>query len=89
MRPAPAHGRNGYMRYGCRCEVCKAANRDRAKVMRELLAARMAAGDPAVPHGTSGGYTNWSCRCEACRRANSAGHAEWEARSGRNRSVTP
>lgn len=69
-RPSPAHNAKGYVYYGCRCPVCTRANTDRANKQRAARAARVAQGDPAVPHGTTGGYTNWGCHCEACTKAN-------------------
>ena len=60
------HGRSGYRKRGCRCDVCRAANaawaRERRRRRRELLS------DGAVapqPHGIST-YINWGCRCDEC-----------------------
>lgn len=70
LRPTPTHGVKGYVKYGCRCPVCTAANTRRAGIMRAARRVRVAQGDPAVPHGTQGGYTNWGCHCKECTRAN-------------------
>lgn len=63
------HGRTGYDRHGCRCEVCTAANTEHVRRVRERRKARLLASpapesDPG--HGTIGGY-DAGCRCEACR----------------------
>lgn len=67
---APAHGQTGYTgKRKCRCDICRAANSDRARRGKSVRLARVAAGDADVPHGR-GGYTNWGCRCDVCTKAN-------------------
>lgn len=60
-----------YTYHGCRCRICKDAQRDYyrdltgARSMDEYLA------DVEPPHGSEGRYTSrrWRCRCEECREA--------------------
>jgi hypothetical protein len=72
------HGYEGYTRWGCRCEVCKAAKsayqsgRGRGTGQKEYMQkyrqGRRAArekGEVEVRHGLTG-YTNDGCRCETC-----------------------
>ena len=69
------HGGSGY-RYvkGCRCNVCRAANRVRVKRRRAERYAQTAQEGlpPSVRHGTCSAHTNWGCRCVACVEATSA-----------------
>lgn len=66
------HGKPGTYNRGCHCVACTEANRLHAVELREVLAARTAADDPEVPHGTAGGYKNWGCKCRPCTDANTA-----------------
>lgn len=51
--------------YGCRCEKCREAERNRRKQIGKKLKA-----DPTDPrHGTAAGY-QYGCRCEECTTAN-------------------
>lgn len=68
------HGHGGYTNHGCRCEVCRAAQRQYQADLRARYAVRLAAGE-AVPHGSSSTYTNWGCRCPECRAAHSVKQA--------------
>lgn len=67
----PRHGTRTDYNRGCRCEQCKYANAEYAKVQRARLAKREV---PPEVHGTVGGYTNWLCRCGRCSTA----HTEYE-----------
>lgn len=66
-----SHGQTGYTYYGCKCDVCRAANAARCRRAKEDRLARVAAGEAEIPHGR-GGYTNYGCHCEVCTQANSA-----------------
>lgn len=65
------HGEHRMYVAGCRCELCRAANRERTYAVVAAMRERgLAPGDPR--HGTAGGYNNWGCRCDLCRKAQSA-----------------
>ncbi len=64
------HGTPSAYNHGCRCEHCREANRVRCLELRASLKVRTNAGDPEIPHGTTGGYKNWGCHCEECTQAN-------------------
>jgi hypothetical protein len=68
-KPLIEHGINGYVHYGCRCEICTAANTARIAAAR---ARRLARPVPSRVHGTLNGYNNYGCRCERCTEAHSA-----------------
>jgi hypothetical protein len=78
----PRHGTyNTYHRYRCRCEACKAAERD-ARTRWYLGALD----DDDPRHGTEGGYSNHRCRCPRCREATRvASQARQQARQARQR----
>jgi hypothetical protein len=80
------HDHGHHMRYhaGCRCGLCKEANRERMLKLRRELRDRPK--DPADPrHGTTGFYRNHGCRCAKCSEAHSAACAiTYEARKRRN-----
>lgn len=67
------HGTETRYKFGCRCDVCKAAaaqaRRDRRNFNRT----------PPTVHGTHAGYSN-GCRCDACRAATNAYRREWRRR---------
>jgi hypothetical protein len=68
----PRHGTvDGYRKYKCKCNPCRAAWRARCK---EFKAARVAqALDPNDPrHGTPNFYSNYDCRCRPCTDAMNA-----------------
>lgn len=64
---ARTHGKTSTYGKGCRCDLCREANR--LKVCRTRAALKERPFDE-IPHGTWSGYTNYSCRCPDCRRAN-------------------
>lgn len=64
-RPGPTHGLPGTYSAGCRCRLCREANR--LAHVRFRLKHR---GKPPV-HGTESAYTNYKCRCDLCRAAGS------------------
>lgn len=75
---SPQHRMSGgdYVR-GCRCEVCRSANRDRVRRRRlERFAARILVDgrpvsvSPGIAHGSAATYTNHGCRCVPCSDAN-------------------
>lgn len=74
-RLAPHGRRSRYVR-GCRCELCREANR----LYFEDLKTRT----PPI-HGTYSTYSNYGCRCSPCRTAGSK--ANRDARERREREV--
>lgn len=65
-RPCPSAA--AYTR-GCRCDGCKAANREVQRQIKDRRVARFRKGEREPRrHGVSG-YSNWDCRCEECRTA--------------------
>lgn len=57
--------------YGCRCDPCRDAHRDRC-YRRKAERARLLEADPTVVnHGSASTYRNWQCRCPACTAAHS------------------
>lgn len=60
---ARTHGLVATYRSGCRCDACRAANRDAQREMRSR--------GRATVHGLSG-YRNYGCRCATCSEAGSA-----------------
>lgn len=65
----PRHGTAAeYKNHGCRCELCKTANKVMAKSSTEKRRTKAAADPSIVPHGTINGYTNYACRCPDCLR---------------------
>lgn len=71
--PERVHGSyNGYSHYGCRCDLCREANRlhginYRASATKEI---------PEEAHGTDYGYSHYGCRCSRCRQARADYHYE-------------
>ena len=63
------HGSPSQYNAGCRCPLCRESHRLRMTEQRYKRYARVAADDPAVPHGTATGYINWGCRCDLCKAA--------------------
>lgn len=55
---------NAYSNYGCRCDECKKANRDRVNRRRAERDS-----NEALVHGKATTYSNWRCRCEPCSEA--------------------
>jgi hypothetical protein len=66
------HGVTGYRTYGCRCETCTDANRDRQwhDTLRRRERLEAGTGEPAVHNASA--YTNWGCRCQVCTEAHAA-----------------
>lgn len=83
------HGYSGGYRWGCRCEVCRAAGSARAARQRVTIkpnhgtalavkrGCRCAVCLASIPHGTYSGYAGWGCRCDDCRPLGTAGATEW------------
>jgi hypothetical protein len=70
MTNDPRHGtRSTYTNNVCRCDLCRVANRDYMRRLRDNLKARTVDGDEPW-HGTFSGYANWGCRCDLCKAAN-------------------
>ena len=68
------HGKSWYRNHGCRCDVCRAAQREYMLAYhKRRREAGLPDGDPR--HGTNNGYTNRGCRCEPCTKAGSAADA--------------
>lgn len=70
-------------RKGCRCELCRAANREHHNAKRAKRRARLAEADAQglIVHGKPTTYSNWGCRCELC----SVAHKSAMARQQSNR----
>ena len=80
------HGATAYVHRRCRCDVCRAANRDRMQKQTASMRARLAAGEADVPHGRSSTYRNWGCRCRPCTDAHVAKCREYMQK--RNQAAT-
>lgn len=66
----PRHGTiNAYSYHGCRCDRCKAAQKESVAAARDR---RQNGEIPEHVHGTENGYSNYRCRCDRCKDA----HAE-------------
>lgn len=64
--PEQYHGTlTGAIKYGCRCDVCRAASRDYQRRWRADHAGQA----PDWAHGTLTGYNAYACRCDACSTA--------------------
>ena len=60
-KPEPRHGtRYYYMKYECRCELCKEAVRAHTASLK---------GQEPPQHGTHSAYHNYACRCAPCKAA--------------------
>jgi len=69
------HGiRATYVMYGCRCDLCRAANTASQARLNAVRAERLARGDLTVElvHGSHNAYQNYGCRCDLCVAGNSA-----------------
>lgn len=64
------HGGAGtkYAHEGCRCDLCREANRLRVQRRRRERKPE----DYKGKHGTASVYGNWNCRCEPCSEAHKA-----------------
>ena len=58
-----------YTDYGCRCEVCRAANAERHRQLRARRATHRPETNLALEHGTKSTYVNHGCQCESCVEA--------------------
>lgn len=68
LPPHLSHGTQTVYWYGCRCEECKIANKERCERNREARVKK----DPGnIKHGLSG-YMNYRCRCPICKAAKAA-----------------
>lgn len=59
------HGEFRTYAHGCRCDLCRAASRERQHRVLTALKAHV----ERAPHGTESAYRNWGCRCEPCKVA--------------------
>ena len=82
-----SHGQAGYTYYGCKCDVCRAANAARGRRAKDDRLARVAAGEIEIPHGR-GGYTNYGCKCDVCTKANSTACRNYRRARKRKDTVT-
>lgn len=73
-KPPMKHNAATYQRHGCRCELCRAAIREKRK-QREARGP-----GPNVVHGRPTTYSNYRCRCQPCYDAWSALQREYRAR---------
>ena len=76
-----------YTVHGCRCALCREANRVymaewKARRQRNMARAGLEGLPPGVEHGSSA-YTNYGCRCDVCKGARSAYNAEYRLRTRR------
>lgn len=71
------HGTPRTYKRGCRCDLCRAANKQRVLAWR---AESYAKAIPPNAHGRASTYSNWGCRCAECTRAHSARCAEYARR---------
>jgi hypothetical protein len=70
------HGRyTTYNNWGCRCDDCYQAHRQKLITNRERRIQRK----DQAPHGTVSGYDSWECRCDDCRRAACEYRRQWRA----------
>lgn len=67
------HGTPSGYRHGCRCDECKAANREQQQAARDR---RLNRPIPEHVHGTWNGYANYNCRCDRCLDACRARYPE-------------
>lgn len=74
--PAP-HGTINRYQQRCRCDECKQANTQHARMRRQT--------GEAPTHGTESGYRNYGCRCRPCTEAHSAAQRAYRARKRRQR----
>ena len=65
----PDHGVTRNDDYGCRCEVCRAANADRHRELRARRRTSEPENDKRLDHGTRSTYVNHGCRCKPCAEA--------------------
>ena len=65
------HGLSGYTKGGCRCDMCRGANKAYHAGWVAQKRAEMLAGLVQPEHGTQATYSVYRCRCEACRSAHS------------------
>jgi len=85
MPPKSSYPHGHYLRYGagCRCDLCRRANRERAAADLER---RKETPFEAIPHGVKG-YNHYGCRCDRCRKANSERVANEAARRSSSRDI--
>ncbi|WP_141658660.1 hypothetical protein [Carbonactinospora thermoautotrophica] len=77
----PRHGTtNGYGNLGCRCDRCRAANREQH---REYLRRVREQGRVLGRHGTRTAYDS-GCRCEECREAHNRRSREYKRKRRRS-----
>lgn len=74
------HGRTRYVAYGCRCEVCTAANTEYATAARNRRIVRLLNDPSLATHGKASTYINWGCRCDECKVAGAKHNARTRAR---------
>jgi hypothetical protein len=77
---------SAYNHRGCRCDLCRAANRRQAYKGRAARIAQLVVidGVPTAPvrkHGNVSTYGNWYCRCAPCCAAWSEYMAAYRARN--------
>lgn len=81
------HSYSGYINYGCRCDVCREANRVHIRDRRERAKARRLAAEAdgrvyvveGIKHGGSS-YGNHGCRCPVCREGHRLNGAYYRSR---------
>lgn len=78
---AATHGNSStYDTYGCRCDECTLAHKNRMMATRLRRAARLKADPTLVKHGLRSTYVNWFCRCGPCTKVHSEACAEYDKR---------
>lgn len=70
-------GPTSYAR-GCRCDRCKAVNREKGRRTRANNRSKLGNGFSDFTHGRSG-YDNWGCRCGVCKAAASKARARYRS----------
>lgn len=78
MPASTVHNTSTYGNWGCRCDVCTAANAATVAYARASRAAERTVVDgrmvalKAPTHGSNSTYNNWFCRCRPCTDAHNA-----------------
>jgi hypothetical protein len=71
LEHAASHGTRSRYTAGCRCDLCRAAQREEQRARRRS--------GQAPTHGLSG-YKNYGCRCPVCTQANTVHCREYMTR---------
>jgi Fe-S cluster assembly iron-binding protein IscA len=58
-----------YKYYGCRCDLCKAANTQAMAERRSRVRLTVDLNSADIIHGTTNTYRYYGCRCDKCKEA--------------------